>query len=542
MFLSLTDLTAPAWACLIGYLGCAALLSIYGLHRLLLVALYFWHRENRHPKARDLDPNDLPYVLVQLPLFNERHVAERLIDAIGALQWPRDRLQVQVLDDSTDSSSLLIERACQRHRQEGLSIEHVRRSSRDGFKAGALAHGLSLGTGTAPLVALFDADFIPAPDFLKRTVPVLLADDNIGMVQGRWEHLNREQKLITKLQAILLDGHFVIEHSARFRSGRFFNFNGTAGIWRRAAIDAGGGWQGDTLCEDLDLSYRVQLRGWDFVYLQDLGVLSELPAEVCAFKTQQHRWAKGSIQTSLKLLPTIWRSQINLARKTEATFHLAGNLAYPLMALLLILLPLSLTTRLQLGAQWGLFIDLPIFVCATVNLVIFYAVDEMQLNDGGWRRRLHLIPGVLALGAGLTINNTRAVWQALAGRRSAFVRTPKAGSASTHGYSRSVSRQPWLEVAFAVYYLGAMVIAAQNSLWHALPFLALFTFGFGYVGLCSLREIQANSVVIADLSIPARSAEGEEGHKQATAPNEERAKHHPDAVGSRPGRQGVRSY
>ncbi len=530
MFASLTELSVSAWICLTGYLGCAVLLSVYGLHRLVLIALYFKHRERRRPESCDLNTEDLPTVLVQLPLFNEKHVAERLIDAVGALRWPKHKLQVQVLDDSTDSSTQLIARACDRHRQDGLSIEHIRRSSREGFKAGALGHGLSLTSGRAPLVALFDADFIPGPEFLERTVPVLMADDNIGMVQGRWEHLNRNEKLITRLQAILLDGHFIIEHSARFRSGRFFNFNGTAGIWRRAAIEAGGGWQGDTLCEDLDLSYRAQLAGWDFVYLQDLGVPSELPAEVCAFKTQQHRWAKGSIQAATKLLPTIWRSRIGLARKVEATFHLAGNLAYPLMALLLILLPMSLTTRLQLGSEWGLLIDLPIFICATVNLVLFYAIAEMQLNDGAWHRRLHLIPGVLALGAGLTVNNTRAV------------RTPKAGSAQTHDYSRRAGRQPWVEITFALYYLGAMVTAVQSALWHALPFLALFTFGFGYVGLCSLREASASSSVTSELVVLARPIGQEADHKQATAPSQEQTRHRPDAAASRPGRQGARNY
>ena len=248
------------------------------------------------------------------------------------------------------------------------------------------------------------------------------------------------------------------------------------------------------------------------------------------------------MQTAAKLLPTIWSSRIGMARKVEASFHLAANLAYTLMALLLILLPLSLTTRLQLGSEWGLLIDLPIFICATVNLVIFYVIAEMQLNDGAWRRRLHLIPGVLALGAGLTVNNSRAVWQALTGRRSAFVRTPKAGSALTHDYSRLVDRQSWLEVAFALYYLGAMVIAAQTALWHALPFLALFTFGFGYVGLCSLREANVNSPTISDIAVAARPRGQEANHKRATAPSQEHARHHPDAAASKPDRQRARNY
>jgi cellulose synthase/poly-beta-1,6-N-acetylglucosamine synthase-like glycosyltransferase len=542
MLAPLTELTVWAWVSLAGYVSCAALLSIYGVHRLTLIFLYFWHRDRAELPIVRLHDQELPEVLVQLPVFNERHVAERLINCIAALNWPREKMLVQVLDDSTDSSSKIIEQACRRHKAAGLRIEHLRRTSREGFKAGALANGLSKDSNNTSLVAIFDADFLPRADFLKRTVPALLARPEIAMVQGRWEHLNRDEKLITKLQAILLDGHFVLEHSARFRSGRFFNFNGTAGLWRRAAITSGGGWRGDTLCEDLDLSYRTQLAGWDFVYLQDLGVPSELPAEVCGFKTQQHRWAKGSIQTAVKLLPSIWAAQIGLPRKVEATFHLAANLAYPLMALLLLLLPLSLTTRMQLGSQWGLLIDLPIFICATINLVIFYAVAEVELRDGRWQRRLHLIPFVLALGAGLTINNTRAVWEALSGIRSPFVRTPKAGDASAHGYSRSAGYQAWFELAFALYYLGAIAVAASHGLWHALPFLALFTVGFGYVGLASLREAHAPASLRTSLAIPARPAKVQAGHRQATEPKQEQATDLPDAAASMPDRQKAASY
>ena len=542
MFTPLAELTLWAWICLAGYLSCAALLSIYGVHRLALIALYFWHRDRAAVPTIKIDDNEVPQVLVQLPIFNERHVAERLIDSIAALNWPREKMLVQVLDDSTDSSSRIIELACDRHQAAGLRIEHIRRSSREGFKAGALANGLSADSTKTPLVAIFDADCLPRADFLKRTVPAILARPEIAMVQSRWEHLNRNEKLITKLQAILLDGHFVIEHSARFRSGRFFNFNGTAGLWRREAIEAGGGWRGDTLCEDLDLSYRTQLAGWDFVYLQDLGEPSELPAEVCGFKTQQHRWAKGSIQTAVKLLPSIWASPIGMARKVEATFHLAANLAYPLMALLLLLLPLSLTTRMQLGSQWGLLIDLPIFICATINLVIFYAVAEVELRDGRWQRRLHLIPFVLALGAGLTINNSRAVWQALSGVRSPVVRTPKAGDASSHGYSRSAGYQAWCEFAFALYYLGAIAVAAAHSLWHALPFLALFTVGFGYVGIASLREARSPSSITPSLATPARPTEVQAAHMQATETRPEQATDLPDAAASMPDRQKAASY
>ena len=539
------DIGAFSLLTLAAYLAAAGLLSIYGLHRLSLLALYYRNKSAACPATAELAEEDLPEVLVQLPIFNEKHVAQRLIDAVAKLDWPANRLQVQVLDDSTDSTTGIIAAACSRHRAMGLQIDHVRREGRDGFKAGALAHGMELSSGCAPLIALFDADFLPNPDFLRRTVPALLAADNIGMVQCRWEHLNRRENLITSLQAILLDGHFVIEHSARFRSGRFFNFNGTAGIWRRSAIEDGGGWQGDTLCEDLDLSYRSQMAGWRFVYLQDFEVSAELPAEVGAFKSQQHRWAKGSIQTAAKLLPSLWRSALPFSLKVEATFHLAANFAYPLMAALLILLPMSLAARLQLDWTWGPLIDLPIFICATFNLVLFYAAAEKELRDGRWLQRLHLIPMVLALGASLTVNNTRAVWQALRGHTSPFVRTPKAGSASEGKYHMPASRQAWLEVAFGLYYGAALLFAASHHLWHSLPFLLLFSLGFLYLGLGSLREwklAREPSPIKSVLpSKVAASTAAPAAHRPTTAPTEEQARRLP-AGPPKPGRRAAGGY
>jgi len=540
------DLTAFSVLTLAAYLVTAVLLSIYGVHRLALLALYYRHRSAACPAVAEIAEEDLPEVLVQLPIFNEKHVAQRLIDAVAALDWPRTRLQVQVLDDSTDSTTRIIAAVCARHRALGLQIDHVRRDRRDGFKAGALAHGMQLNSGGAPLIALFDADFVPGADFLRRTVPALLAEDSIGMVQCRWGHLNRRENLITRLQAILLDGHFVIEHSARFRSGRFFNFNGTAGIWRRSAIEDGGGWQGDTLCEDLDLSYRSQMAGWRFVYLQDFEVSAELPAGVAAFKSQQHRWAKGSIQTAGKLLPTLWRSPLPLSVKVEGTFHLAANLAYPLMAGLLILLPLSLVTRLQLDWTWGLLVDLPIFICATVNLVLFYAAAEKELRDGRWLQRLHLIPMVLALGASLTVNNSRAVWQAVRGHTSPFVRTPKAGAASEGKYPMPASRQAWLEVAFGLYYCATLLFAAYHHLWHALPFLLLFSLGFLYLGLASLREWEVSgglrpikSALPANIAVATAAAAA---HRPDMVPTGEQPRLLPDSAAAKPGRRAAGGY
>jgi cellulose synthase/poly-beta-1,6-N-acetylglucosamine synthase-like glycosyltransferase len=529
-----------------GYLSMAVMLSVYGLHRLALLALYYRHAARAQPIGVDLLPEELPHVLVQLPIYNEKFVADRLIDAVAAMDWPRSHLQIQVLDDSTDRTTPILAAACARHRAHGLRIEHVRREGREGFKAGALAYGMSLPSGGAPLIALFDADFVPDPDFLRRTVPVLLADERTGMVQGRWGHLNRDESLITKLQAILLDGHFVIEHSARFRSSRFFNFNGTAGIWRRSAIEAGGGWQGDTLCEDLDLSYRAQMAGWRFIYMQHLEVPAELPGDIAAFKSQQHRWAKGSIQTARKLLPSLWRSSLPLAIKVEATFHLAGNLAYPMMGVLLVLLPLSLAARLQWDWTWGLLVDLPIFICATINLVLFYAAAERELRDGQWLRRLHLIPAVLALGASLTINNSRAVFQALRGHRSPFVRTPKAGTASSGQYAQLPSRQSWLELSAGLYYSFAVVFAAANSLWHAVPFLVLFSFGFLYLGLGSLPRPQGAdepAPIMPGLPTTAATTTAPQvAHMRAMAPTPEQATLPPVAAPSSSGKRRVTGY
>jgi len=475
-------------AALTAYFASASLLSVFGAHRLALVILYYRHRRRAAGLPAPLADEDCPLVLVQLPVFNERYVVERLVDHVAALDWPRDRLRVQLLDDSTDDTLLVSRRAVQRLRRSGLDIELVARDQRAGFKAGALAEGLERDARrtAAPFVALFDADFLPHPDFLRRALRPLVGDDGVGMVQARWAHINRRQNLLTRAQAVLLDGHFVMEHGARFRSGRFFNFNGTAGVWRRRAIDEAGGWEGDTLTEDLDLSYRAQLAGWRFVYLQDLAVPAELPDDPRSFKTQQHRWAKGSIQTARKLLPRIWRAELPLRVKVEAAFHMGSNLAYPLMVVLLALLPIALLVRVDGRAWTGPLVDLPIFVFATLNLMVFYAASELELRDGRWLRRLPLVPFVLGLGASLTPNNARAVWEAIRGVRSPFVRTPKAGGQGVGRYRSRPGLQSMVEVAAALYYLAATALAAVHGLWLALPFLALFASAFTLLGVGSL--------------------------------------------------------
>src|SRR5512136_915466 len=311
-------------------------LSVYGSHRYFMAYLYYRYKYNQPvPGARFAE---LPPVTVQLPVFNEMYVVERLIGAVCQLDYPAELLEIQVLDDSTDETTTISRRCVEHWRARGVDIHYVHRTNRQGFKAGALENGLKTARGE--FVAVFDADFVPTPDFLRRTVH-FFTDDRIGMVQVRWEHLNRGLSALTQAQGMMLDAHFVVEHTARNRSGRFFNFNGTAGIWRRSAIAAGGGWQHDTLTEDLDLSYRAQLAGWRFVYLPDLVTNAEVPVEMNAFKSQQHRWAKGSIQTALKLLPLIRRASVPKEVKKEAFFHLTANVGYLLMIPLTILLPIT---------------------------------------------------------------------------------------------------------------------------------------------------------------------------------------------------------
>ena len=460
-------------AILATYAFCGLALCGFGLHRWVLTGLYLRTLGGRRPATR----SDLPTVTVQLPLFNEPNVVERLVEAACRLDWPD--LQIQILDDSTDATTLLAQRAAARFPE--VDVEVVGRPDRGGFKAGALDWGLRTARGE--VIAVFDADFAPEPDFLFRTVPHLV--EGVGMVQARWGHLNRSDSLLTRLQAILLDGHFVIEHTARHRSGRWFNFNGTAGVWRREAIADGGGWQHDTLTEDLDLSYRVQMAGWDFVYLPDVVAPAELPPTMNAFKGQQHRWAKGSIQTLRKLGPALLRSKAPLPVKLEAFIHLANNLAYPLVLVLSLLTPAAVWIRARHDTSWLLW-DLVVFGLATVGVAVFYATSQWAV-ERRWRERLRLLPGVLALGIGLAVNQSRAVFEALVGHWSPFVRTPKAGRSGVIRLPRSA----WtlVEVALGVMHLATIGWAAWNGLWASIPLEALLAAGFLYVGLWgSLRK------------------------------------------------------
>jgi cellulose synthase/poly-beta-1,6-N-acetylglucosamine synthase-like glycosyltransferase len=470
------------------YVGVLLVLSVYGSHRYSMAFLYYRHKFRLPTPLRRFER--LPRVTVQLPIFNEMYVANRLIGAVCALDYPRDRLEVQVLDDSTDETREIARACVDRWREAGVDIHYVHRQDRQGFKAGALEHGLRLARGE--LVAVFDADFVPERDFLRRTVH-FFTDPQIGMVQVRWEHLNRDYSALTQCQGILLDGHFVIEHTARNRSGAFFNFNGTAGVWRRETIQGAGGWQHDTLTEDLDLSYRAQLAGWRFVFLPQVTAPAEIPVEMNAFKSQQHRWAKGSIQTALKLLPRIFKAPLPFHVKREAFFHLTANFAYLLMIPLALLMPVSVMVRVGHGWYEVLLLDIPFFAAATASVCSFYFATQRELGMTVWQR-VKYMPFLMALGIGLSVNNARAVVEALLRHESGFTRTPKHGvrspgeSVSRKRYRAAVTFQPLVELGLAAYMTVGILYVLEREVYYALPFLFLFQAGFGYVGLMSAWE------------------------------------------------------
>jgi cellulose synthase/poly-beta-1,6-N-acetylglucosamine synthase-like glycosyltransferase len=486
------------------YFGLLAVLSIYGAHRYLLVYLFYRHKRDQ-PRPQEHFAQ-APRVTVQLPLFNEATVVERLLESVARLRWPLDRLEIQVLDDSTDETRELAERKVAELRARGVDIHYVRRPDRTGFKAGALEHGLQTATGE--FIAIFDADFLPETDVLERTVD-FFTNPEIGMVQVRWGHLNRDFSLLTRLQSMLLDGHFVIEHTARNRSGRHFNFNGTGGVWRRSTIADAGGWQHDTLTEDLDLSYRAQIRGWKFVYLKEVTAPGELPVEMTAFKAQQHRWAKGSIQTGLKILPTIWRSDLPLKVKSEATFHLTANVCYLLMLVMCLLMLPALQARLaEPGRLSSELFDWSVFVLATASVLSFYVAAQRDV-DPRWRHGLKYLPAVLALGIGLAVNNARAVIEALCSYETPFVRTPKYAvkdgehAKPSHRYKSLVGLMPLVEIAFGVYMSAIVWIGVVNQIWMVVVFISLFAFGFFYVGIGSLLNRRAPARPVIPLPVPA---------------------------------------
>jgi len=478
------------------YFFVLVILAVYGWHRYYLVYLYMKHKDRQPQPAGRFEA--LPPVTVQLPIYNEMYVADRLIDAVCRLDYPRDLLEIQVLDDSTDETRTVAEQAVRRNAAHGVDIKYLHRTDRTGFKAGALEAGLRVARGE--YIAIFDADFIPSPDFLRRTIEYF-TDDRVALVQARWGHINQDYSLLTKIQSILLDGHFVLEHGGRNRSGLFFNFNGTAGIWRRRAIADAGGWQHDTLTEDLDLSYRAQLRGWKFVFLQDLVAPAEVPVEMNAFKSQQHRWAKGSIQTCRKLMPRILRSPLPLGVKAEAFFHLSANFNYLLMCVLSVLMAPSMVIRYNMGWYEMLLIDVPLFFAATASVANFYMVSQRELHKD-WTTRLKYLPFLMSIGIGLTVNNTRAVVEALFDKESEFARTPKYRIERRDDewmgkkYRQNFTVQPMIELALGLYFTATVFYALSNGIYGTLPFLVLFQIGFLYTGLLSIVQQYAGDSVV----------------------------------------------
>jgi len=488
-FRGLYQLNAFDMAIMIPYFLVLVILAAYGLHRYYLVYAYFKHRHNvpGPPPA----VAEWPKVTIQLPIYNERYVIERLVDTIVRFDYPRELLDIQVLDDSTDETTQVARTCVERYQALGMPIHYLHRNDRTGFKAGALAEGLKSATGE--FVAIFDADFVPAPDFLRRALPYLV-DPRIAMVQARWTYLNRDYSALTEVETILLDGHFVMEHGARSRSGTFFNFNGTAGVWRRCAIDDAGGWQHDTLTEDTDLSYRAQLRGWKFLYLPDIECASELPVEMNAFKAQQARWAKGLMQTAKKILPRVLRSDEPAHVKAEAVFHLTANISYPFMVILSTLLLPAMIVRFYQGWFQMLFIDLPLFIASSCSISGFYLASQRALYPKTWKRSILYMPFVMAVGIGLSVRNAKAVLEAVIGVKSEFARTPKfnidgqSGTWRKKSYRNRAGWMPYLEIALGLYFAMTIVYSIQNENYATAPFLALFVWGFLYTGVMSVAQ------------------------------------------------------
>jgi cellulose synthase/poly-beta-1,6-N-acetylglucosamine synthase-like glycosyltransferase len=481
-------MTASDTLILIAYFFVLSILGIYGWHRYYLVYQYMKHKDRVPGPPPHVE--EWPVVTVQLPIYNEMYVADRVIDAACAIEYPAGKLEIQVLDDSTDETRQIAELAVRRQAARGIDIKYLHRSDRTGFKAGALEAGLKVARGA--FIAIFDADFVPTRDFLRRTVPYF-HDQKLAVVQARWGHLNQDYSLLTRVQAVLLDGHFVLEHGARNRSGCFFNFNGTAGVWRAAAITDAGGWQHDTLTEDLDLSYRAQMKGWHFLFLPDLVTPAEVPVEMNAFKSQQHRWAKGSIQTCRKILPLLLESDVSRKVKVEAFFHLTANFNYLLMLVLSALMFPAMVVRYNMGWTEMLLIDVPLFGAATFSVVNFYLISQREVYPD-WRSRARALPVVMAVGIGLAVNNARAVIEALRGRESDFMRTPKYGIEHARDdwqhkkYHQFLPVQPLIEVALGVYFTATVVYAVANGIYGTVPFLVLFQFGFLYMGLMSIFQ------------------------------------------------------
>ena len=473
---------------LIGYFVSLSILFVFGCHGFIMI---YYHRKYRGVKPASqevIEPT--PIVTIQLPLYNELYVVERLINAVCEIDYPKDKLEIQVLDDSTDETTQITTKIIEQKKSEGFDIIHIRRNSRKGFKAGALKEGLKIAKGE--FVAIFDADFIPHKNFLKETLS-FFSDNNVGMVQTRWEHINGDYSFLTKAQALALDGHFVIEQSVRNKAGFFINFNGTGGIWRKSCIEDAGNWHDDTLTEDLDLSYRAQLNGWKFVFLKDFTSPAELPSEINALKNQQFRWTKGAIETAKKILPLVWKSRVPLRVKLQATFHLTNNLVFPFI-LLAAILNVPLIFIKNSGSHEAYFAILSLFVLAFVSSFLFYLYSQKDIRTD-WRKKIALFPLFMAGSMGFAVNNSRAVIEGLLNRKSEFVRTPKFKVVSNNDswvgkrYSNNkLGLSVIVELIMAVYCLVGIASSIYFAEIAALPFQILFFVGFSFVSFTSLKH------------------------------------------------------
>ncbi|WNJ16218.1 glycosyltransferase family 2 protein [Pontibacter sp. G13] len=473
------------------------LIFLYSLGQLHLVLTFWRNRKRYSPKPPLSDQDELPFVTIQLPIYNELYVVERLLDCVAAMDYPKDRFEIQLLDDSTDETVDLAAKVVARHRANGVDMQHIRRPDRVGFKAGALAYGMTVAKGE--FIAIFDADFLPRPDFL-RVALAHFTQPEIGVVQSRWQHLNQHYSIFTEAQAFHLDAHFTIEQFSRSNSGYYLNFNGTAGIWRKVCIEDAGGWEADTLTEDLDLSYRAQIKGWKFEYVDDLGSPAELPAEMGAIKSQQYRWMKGGAEVASKMLRNVWRSNAPFDRKLHGTLHLLSSSVFLLVFVLGITsVPLLFLKHSYFEGKVD-FLILPVaaLMCSFVSLGLLYlstfAHREDNLKQALKRFFLYYIP-FLSLSMGLSLHNSVAVLQGYWGKKTPFIRTPKynlqqKGDKWQHVKykTRKVKPAVYLELALAIYFLAGIVMAIHYRDSAILPFMIMQMFGFGAVGIFSFRH------------------------------------------------------